>query len=178
MLDSLRLHARSFRLTHSLTHKRTVHAHAHAHAHTHTCTCACTHTRTHAHAHAHTHTHAHAHTRTRTCTPLHEPSRSYTQVNGVPTCASKALFTGLVRDRWGFDGYVVSDCDAIEDVYATHHFNTTRGRATAAALNAGQEAGAVACQRGWARIMRASIAHASANRHTNTRDINVPFPTC
>ena len=43
-------------------------------------------------------------------------------MNGIPTSASRFLLTDLLRDRWGFRGYVVSDCDAIGDIFRTHHF--------------------------------------------------------
>ena len=34
---------------------------------------------------------------------------AYHTVNGAPTCASAALLQGVLRDEWGFDGFVVSD---------------------------------------------------------------------
>jgi len=40
--------------------------------------------------------------------------RSYNKVNGVPSCANKPLLTDLLRNDWGFTGYVVSDCIAIQ----------------------------------------------------------------
>ena len=42
---------------------------------------------------------------------------SYNALNGIPTTASPFLLTELLRDKWGFRGYVVTDCDAIDDVY-------------------------------------------------------------
>ena len=41
---------------------------------------------------------------------------SYNAVYGDPVPASKLLLTDILRDQWGFDGYVVSDCDAVDDV--------------------------------------------------------------
>ncbi|MHA1279126.1 MAG: glycoside hydrolase family 3 C-terminal domain-containing protein [Candidatus Helarchaeota archaeon] len=38
---------------------------------------------------------------------------AYNRLNGVPCCANKYLLQDLLRDEWGFDGYVVSDCGAI-----------------------------------------------------------------
>ena len=38
---------------------------------------------------------------------------AYNSVNGVPCCASSFLLDDLLRKQWGFEGYVVSDCDAI-----------------------------------------------------------------
>ncbi|NVM55305.1 MAG: glycoside hydrolase family 3 C-terminal domain-containing protein [Candidatus Helarchaeota archaeon] len=38
---------------------------------------------------------------------------AYNRLNGIPCCANKFLLQNLLRDEWGFDGYVVSDCGAI-----------------------------------------------------------------
>ena len=62
---------------------------------------------------------------------------SYNAMNGIPTTASRFLLTDLLRDRWGFRGYVVSDCDAIGDICRTHHFVPTYAEAAALAVNAG-----------------------------------------
>ena len=45
---------------------------------------------------------------------------SYNSLNGVPTSCSRFLLTDILRDLWGFEGYVVSDCDAVEDITKTH----------------------------------------------------------
>ena len=62
---------------------------------------------------------------------------SYNEVNGVPTTGSRYLLTDILRKRWGFRGYVTSDCDAVGDIYRTHHFVKTWHEAAALALNAG-----------------------------------------
>lgn len=61
------------------------------------------------------------------------------KVNGVPTCASQPLLTSLLRGKWGFDGYVTSDCDAIGDIheFRSHWFAPTPEHAVAMGLNAG-----------------------------------------
>lgn len=41
---------------------------------------------------------------------------AYNSINGVPCCANPFLLTYLLRDKWGFKGYVVSDCGAIGDM--------------------------------------------------------------
>ena len=64
---------------------------------------------------------------------------AYNAINGVPASASRFLLTDLLRERWGFDGYVVSDCDAIRDIYGAeqHHYVNTAEEAAALAVKAG-----------------------------------------
>lgn len=42
---------------------------------------------------------------------------SYNRVNGVPAGASDFVMGKLLREEWGFDGYVVSDCGAVQQTY-------------------------------------------------------------
>ncbi len=64
---------------------------------------------------------------------------AYNAVDGVPVSANAFLLTELLRRRWGFDGYVVSDCDAIRDIYGAdqHHYVKTAEEAAALAVKAG-----------------------------------------
>lgn len=62
---------------------------------------------------------------------------SYNSLSGVPTSCNRFLLTDLLRDSWGFQGYVVSDCDAVEDISRTHKFVSTLEEASALAVNAG-----------------------------------------
>ncbi len=57
---------------------------------------------------------------------------AYNRVNGEAACASVELLQKTLREQWGFKGYVVSDCGAIEDIYAKHKI--TKDAAEAAAL--------------------------------------------
>jgi beta-glucosidase len=62
---------------------------------------------------------------------------AYNAVNGEPCSASGELLQKILREKWGFDGYVVSDCGAIHDIH-THHKKAKNYRAAAAmAVNAG-----------------------------------------
>ena len=45
---------------------------------------------------------------------------AYNRVNGESASASKYLLQDILRDKWGFEGYVVSDCGAINDIHANH----------------------------------------------------------
>jgi len=62
---------------------------------------------------------------------------SYNAMNGIPTTANRFLLTDLLRKRWGFRGYVVSDCGAISNICHTHKFVPTDAEAAALAVNAG-----------------------------------------
>lgn len=41
---------------------------------------------------------------------------AYNAINGIPCCTNPSLLNDLLRDQWGFDGHVVSDCGALQDV--------------------------------------------------------------
>ncbi len=64
---------------------------------------------------------------------------AYNSLNGVPCSADSFLLEDLLREQWGFEGYVVSDCDAIRDIYNTraHHYVDTPEEAAAIAVKAG-----------------------------------------
>lgn len=64
---------------------------------------------------------------------------SYNAVNGIPVTASRFMLTEVLRERWSFPGYVVSDCGAVGDIYKKdrHHFVPTGAEAAALAVNAG-----------------------------------------
>jgi xylan 1,4-beta-xylosidase len=57
---------------------------------------------------------------------------SYNAINGVPTCCDADL-NSLLRDTWGFDGYITSDSGAIADIYGAHHFQKMSAEQAAAA---------------------------------------------
>ena len=63
---------------------------------------------------------------------------SYNSVNGVPVCASEE-YLSLARQDWKFDGYITSDCGAVEDVYNTHFYAKTPNDAVADVLKAGMD---------------------------------------
>lgn len=64
---------------------------------------------------------------------------AYNSVDGVPCSANSFLLDDLLRKKWGFEGYVVSDCDAVRDVWGAraHHYVNTAEEAAAAAVKAG-----------------------------------------
>jgi beta-glucosidase len=60
-------------------------------------------------------------------------------VDGVPGCASTDLLQKRLRDDWGFQGYVVSDCGAIGDIFRSHKYVATEGEAAVSAVKAGTD---------------------------------------
>ena len=63
---------------------------------------------------------------------------AYNSVLGVPACASPFLMDTL-RKSWGFQGYVVSDCGAINDIYQGHGYVMTLQQAAALGVKAGDD---------------------------------------
>ena len=59
---------------------------------------------------------------------------AYNRTNGEPCCANTDLLGRILRSEWGFDGYVVSDCGAIDDIYKRHNFVKTAEEASALAI--------------------------------------------
>jgi len=64
---------------------------------------------------------------------------AYNRVNGQPACANTFLLQDQLRNAWKFNGYVVSDCDAIVDMFEGHHFVKSQAEAAAAAIKTGMD---------------------------------------
>ena len=62
---------------------------------------------------------------------------AYNRVNGEPCSGSPTLIQQILRDEWGFDGYVVSDCWAIKDFHEGHGVTATPEESAALAVKAG-----------------------------------------
>ena len=77
---------------------------------------------------------------------------AYNAVDGPPACASDALLGGILRREWGFRGYVVSDCGAIDDIYRFHKAVGTAPEAAALAVKAGTD---LSCGRTYANLAQA-----------------------
>src|SRR5258705_1470190 len=77
---------------------------------------------------------------------------AYNRTDGEPCCANKRLLTDILRKEWGFGGYVVSDCGAIEDIYKGHGFAKSEGQASAMAVKAGTD---LACGREYGSLVQA-----------------------
>lgn len=64
---------------------------------------------------------------------------AYNSVDGKPACANPMLLEDILRKKWGFQGYVVSDCGAIADIYLRHKFVPTAPEGVALAVKAGTD---------------------------------------
>src|SRR5271163_311615 len=64
---------------------------------------------------------------------------AYNRINGQPACANTFLLKDQLRDAWKFNGYVVSDCDAIVDIFQGHKFVKSQAEAAAAAIKTGMD---------------------------------------
>jgi beta-glucosidase len=66
---------------------------------------------------------------------------AYNAINGVPACANNTLLNETLRDKWGFKGFVVSDCAAVFDVYHknNHGYSATPEEGIKAVFEAGMD---------------------------------------
>lgn len=62
---------------------------------------------------------------------------AYNRVYGESASGSKFLLTDVLRNKWGFKGHIVSDCDAVNDIYKGHQIVKTPAEACAVAIKAG-----------------------------------------
>ncbi len=62
---------------------------------------------------------------------------AYNRINGQPACASDFLLGDQLKNKWNFQGYIVSDCDAIADIERGHHYTKTYAEAAAVSLKLG-----------------------------------------
>lgn len=60
---------------------------------------------------------------------------AYNRVNGEAACGSKTLLIDILRNKWKFNGYIVSDCWAIRDFHTEHMVTHTAPESAALALN-------------------------------------------
>ena len=74
---------------------------------------------------------------------------AYNRVDGAPATASARLLEETLRKGWGFSGYVVGDCGAVDDIFAAHHAAPSPEAAAAMALRAGTD---LDCGRAYAAL--------------------------
>ncbi|KJD35091.1 hypothetical protein PW52_12160 [Tamlana sedimentorum] len=64
---------------------------------------------------------------------------AYNRYMGKPCCASHQLLDEILRQDWGFKGFVVSDCNAIRDIHDYHNYVDSKEEAAAVSLLAGTD---------------------------------------
>ena len=64
---------------------------------------------------------------------------AYNAINGQPACSNQYLLQDQLRGKWGFQGYVVSDCDAVRDVAANHRYEPTQAQGAAISVIRGMD---------------------------------------
>ncbi|HUL33180.1 MAG TPA: glycoside hydrolase family 3 C-terminal domain-containing protein [Candidatus Eisenbacteria bacterium] len=64
---------------------------------------------------------------------------AYNSINGEPACANEFLLVDQLRDKWAFQGYVVSDCGAVRDIFNGHRFEPSQPQASAISLKRGMD---------------------------------------
>lgn len=68
---------------------------------------------------------------------VHSIMGAYNRTNGEPCCGSHTLLQEILRDEWGFNGYVVSDCWAIKDFHENHKVTKSAEESVAMAVRNG-----------------------------------------
>ena len=90
---------------------------------------------------------------------------SYNSLNGVPTACDADLLNGILRSRWGFEGFVVGDYDAVANIVNTHHYVQNYGQAAVLAWQAGMD------QEGGGTAVIDTIPYAVQNGHLSKETV-------
>lgn len=66
---------------------------------------------------------------------------AYNALNGIPCGANRTLLIDILRKEWGFNGFVTSDCGAVDDVFQSnrHHYVATAAEASAVSMKNGED---------------------------------------
>ncbi len=64
---------------------------------------------------------------------------AYNSINGEPACANHFLLRDRLRGAWRFNGFVVSDCGAVMDIWSGHQYSKTKEEAAAVSLKMGMD---------------------------------------
>ena len=62
---------------------------------------------------------------------------TYNEINGIPINADHKLLTGILRDEWGFDGFVCSDLTSVDQLFTSHYVAADTAEAGRIAIQAG-----------------------------------------
>lgn len=93
---------------------------------------------------------------------------AYQRLDDDPCCGSQRLLQQILRDEWGFEYLVVSDCGAVSDFYESHKSSSDATHASAKATIAGTD---VECGYGYAyrsipeAVRRGFMTEAEVDKH-------------
>ncbi len=87
---------------------------------------------------------------------------AYNAVDGSPACASTLLLKDTLRDAWGFQGFVTSDCGAVDDFFHGHNTSPDAEHAAAAAVLAGTDTNCGTTYRALPQAVHAGLLPESA----------------
>jgi beta-glucosidase len=97
---------------------------------------------------------------------------AYNRVDGEPACGSPMLLTDYLRGAWGFKGYVVSDCDAVVDIYDHHKYAPNAATGVAVALRRGVDSECNNATLGGKTDLGERYKESLAKGHISTEDID------
>jgi beta-glucosidase len=86
---------------------------------------------------------------------------AYNAIHGVPACALSWLLGERLRQDWGFRGFVVTDCDAVDDMTKFHYYRKDNAGSSASALRAGTDLNCGVAYDG----LHAALADGQINEH-------------
>lgn len=95
---------------------------------------------------------------------------AYNAIDGEPACANTMLMQQHLRADWGFAGYSVSDCDAVDDIYRGHHFTASEEQGSAKAVKAGTD---LDCGSAYKSLVKAVSDHLLAEADIDTAVIRL-----
>ena len=93
---------------------------------------------------------------------------AYMDLNGVPASGNRWLFTEVLRETWGFDGFVVSDANAVRNL-VTHGFAADLTDAGARAVTAGVDMEMAIADPAYAHLPEALQSGAVSRGRASTR---------
>jgi beta-glucosidase len=64
---------------------------------------------------------------------------AYNAINGEPACANQFTLVDELRNKWNFQGYVVSDCEAVVNIYRDHRYRPTQAEGDAISVERGMD---------------------------------------
>jgi len=93
---------------------------------------------------------------------------SYNEIDGIPSHINHWLLGKVLRQEWGFNGFITSDGDGLQMLVNTHHVAATKADAARLAVAAGVTASTAA----WVMVFRETGARVTSNCPTVAREIS------